>query len=245
MLTPEHLRSIREHELELIAREISPGASVLEIGAGTGWQALELSRRGFRVSAIDLSTSAHAKRRVYPITDYDGCRIPHQDASFDVVFSSNVLEHVRNFAGLMKEITRVLKPKGYCVHTMPTPIWRFWHSVTGYADLPFFLLAAAKGQVCGRSLVRQVAARLVPVSHGKTYPSFVELWTYRRMHWMQAFARNGFQVLKMSPMGLFYTGWSVFGASLDLRARARVAAFLGSACTLYVVKPIPCQAPAS
>ena len=222
----------------MIASEISPGASVLEIGAGTGWQALELSRRGFQVSAIDLSTSAHAKKRVYPITDYDGCKIPYQDSSFDVAFSSNVLEHVRDFAGLMKEITRILRPNGYCVHTMPTPVWRFWHSISGYADLPFFLLAAAKGQVCARSLPRQIAARLVPVSHGKSCPSFVELWTYRRMHWAQAFVRNGFQVLKIVPMGLFYTGWSALGASLDIRARERVAAVLGSACALYVVKPV-------
>jgi len=237
MLTSEHLRSIRRHELALIANEISPRASVLEIGAGTGWQALELSRRGFQVAAIDLSTSAHVKNRVYQVIDYDGHEIPFKESSFDVAFSSNVLEHVQDFAGLMKEITRVLRPGGYCVHTMPTPVWRFWHSVTGYADLPFFLLAAAKGQVCARSLPRQIAARLVPRSHGKTHPSFVEMWTYRRAHWTQSFVRNGFQVLKVVPMGLFYTGWAALGARLDLRARARVAAILGSASALYVVKP--------
>jgi 2-polyprenyl-3-methyl-5-hydroxy-6-metoxy-1,4-benzoquinol methylase len=66
----------------------------LEFGAGTGKQALELQRRGFRVTAIEMLTSNYAEHRVFPILDYDGATIPLADASVDVVYSSNVLEHI-------------------------------------------------------------------------------------------------------------------------------------------------------
>src|SRR5208283_5218724 len=104
-----------------IVPDLPPRGRVLEIGAGTGQQALELKRRGFDVAAIELADSAYAGARVFPVTDYDGARIPFPDRSFDAVFSSNALEHVRDLAFMHAEIRRVLKPGGIAVHVMPTP----------------------------------------------------------------------------------------------------------------------------
>jgi ubiquinone/menaquinone biosynthesis C-methylase UbiE len=97
-------------ELEKIASLFPAGARVLEIGAGTGKQALELQRRSFEVSAIELADSNYAANRVFPIKDYDGRSIPLPDASVDVVFSSNVLEHVPDLSRMHAEIRRVLAP---------------------------------------------------------------------------------------------------------------------------------------
>ena len=55
MLSLDHLDAIRVAELEKIASLFPAGGRVLEIGAGTGKQALELQRRGFEVSAIELA----------------------------------------------------------------------------------------------------------------------------------------------------------------------------------------------
>src|SRR5947209_11348418 len=113
-------------ELETILPLFPSGARILEIGGGTGSQALELSRRGFKVTAIDLASSAYAAHRVFPIIDYDGATIPLPEASVDVVFSSNVLEHVPDLARMHAEIRRVLAPHGKCIHVLPTHVWRFW-----------------------------------------------------------------------------------------------------------------------
>src|SRR5438105_12903604 len=94
MFSYEHLDALRAAEIERVVPFFPAGARVLEIGAGTGKQALELQRRGFEVSAIELADSNYAAHRVFPIKDYDGRSIPLPDASVDVVFSSNVLEHV-------------------------------------------------------------------------------------------------------------------------------------------------------
>ena len=80
MLSLAHLDAIRGAEIDTIAAFIPAGARVLEIGAGTGQQALELQRRGFAVTAIEIADSNYAGDRVFPIEDYDGRTIPLPDA---------------------------------------------------------------------------------------------------------------------------------------------------------------------
>ena len=112
MWSLEHLDAIRVAEIDRVASFFPSSGHVLEIGAGTGKQALELQRRGFHVTAIEIPTSNYGTDRVYPIIDYDGATIPLPDASVDVVFSSNVLEHVPDPIGLIEEMIRVTRPGG-------------------------------------------------------------------------------------------------------------------------------------
>lgn len=251
MFSIEHLHTLRAHELEQIVAQFPRGATILEIGAGTGAQAQELSRRGFQVTAIDLPQSTYSEHRVYPVTDYDGRSLPCPDASLDVVFSSNVLEHVPDLAPLQQEIKRVLKPGGYCVHVLPTGAWRFWTSLAAFNDswsrirprlrelLPQRL---RRGEVSRLHLawteVRREAGRpFTPTPHGETGNAFTELWTFSRTRWVREFRRHGFVVESARPMGLFYTGYMIFGADWDLARRQRLAPWLGSACCIYRLRP--------
>ena len=126
MFNVAYLNQIRIVEMERLAQYIPAGARVLEFGAGTGQQARLLADRGFDVAAIDLADSAYAQHLVFPVQHYDGEHIPLADQSVDVVFSSNVLEHVENIPAIMSEFRRILRPGGFGVHVMPTPAWRFW-----------------------------------------------------------------------------------------------------------------------
>src|SRR5262249_61191740 len=112
MFSYAHLDELRRAEIDGIVSLFPPRARVLEVGAGSGRQARELERRGFQVTAVELPDSNYAAHRVFPIVDYDGAVIPLPDASVDVVFSSNVLEHVPDLARLHAEIRRVLAPGG-------------------------------------------------------------------------------------------------------------------------------------
>jgi SAM-dependent methyltransferase len=49
----------------------------------------------------------------------DICSLPFADASFDVVFASHVLEHIREDRRAMEEVRRVLRPGGLAIIEVP------------------------------------------------------------------------------------------------------------------------------
>jgi SAM-dependent methyltransferase len=248
----DQLDAIRAAEIDKIAVFVPPGARVLEIGAGTGQQALELQRRGFQVTAIEIPSSSYTSHRVFPIKDYDGDSIPLPDASVDLVFSSNVLEHVPDLARMHGEIRRVLAAGGRCVHVMPTPSWRFWSTLSGYPDSILHIVFGVP-QLVPRSLARgaelqrlrkawfqlawDVGGRWFPRRHGARGNIISELWIFHPNWWRRNFAANRFTIVHDEPMGLFYTGNQLLGRQLDLPRRRRLARVLGSACHLFVLAP--------
>jgi SAM-dependent methyltransferase len=250
MFSLDQLDAIRAVEIEKIATFFAPYARVLEIGAGTGQQALELARRGFHVTAIETAHSAYAGHRVFPITDYDGRSIPLPDASIDIVFSSNVLEHVADLEGLHSEIRRLLAPGGRCVHVLPTHAWRFWTTLSGYPDALLHFAAGAP-QLVPRDVPRRaelrrlaeawyrtaraVGGRLLPCRHGVRGNVVSETWLFHPSWWRRNFSENGFSIVHDEPMGLFYTGNMLLGRRLDFARRRRLARMLGSACHLFVL----------
>ncbi len=90
-------------------------ANVLDIGAGEGSVLARLVETGFtaRVSALELSASGVDAIRARSIPGlehcdrFDGTRIAHADASFDLAVLSHVLEHAENPRGLLCEAARV------------------------------------------------------------------------------------------------------------------------------------------
>lgn len=252
MYSMDTLNRIRAWELDRIARHFWSGAHILEIGAGTGQQALELSRRDFVVEAIDIASSEHGGARVFPIIDYDGTSIPYPDSSFDFVFSSNVLEHVANLAQMHGEITRVLKPDGRIVHVLPTHGWRFWTTLSRVLVAAHYVRTLKPEMLLRRPITRtelrrfrkawgMVAERVCdPFTqrrHGARGNVISETWLFHPNFWRRNFRENGLSIEHEAPLGLFYTGNMVFGRRLTIPARARLARCLGSACHLFVLKP--------
>ena len=238
MLSDENIRQIRQDEILFLARYFRPESEILEVGAGTGFQALELSRMGFRVKAIDLPNSTYSNQRVFDVVDYDGTHIPFPDHSFDIVFSSNVLEHVVDISGMLRETRRVLRANGYAVHAMPTPLWRVWSAIAGYADIVPFLRHSVKTRTGAVKVVRGLAARMIPHRpHGERGNTVTELWHFRAATWRAVFRQNGFDVIEDTEMGLLYSQWKALGTRLSIAARRRAARILGSSSRVYVVKP--------
>lgn len=245
------LHELRQYELELVARLLPLGARVLEIGAGTGYQARELQSRGFKLTAIDVHQSNYSEERVFPVIDYDGKTFPVADRSIDVVFSSNVLEHILDLDTFHRETRRVLKPDGYCIHLMPTGAWRFWTTLTGWADilpaicpqlrglLPWPLDRATPRRIAraGVQLIRTIGPRAIPTRHGERGTALTELWTFGRLHWVRHFSEKGFEIIAAMPTGLFYTGHMFLGPRLGFERRTKLSRWLGSACVVYRVRP--------
>lgn len=243
MFNIDALNAMRSGEIEKIVTLFRPGARILEIGAGTGQQAAELARRGFDVTAIEIPSSNYSKLRIFPVTEYDGVHIPFEDASFDIVFSSNVLEHVPHLSDLDREIARVLKPDGYAVHVMPTPTWRFWTSLTSIPAACEYLIrrggkpggTVSPGQPDAAGLGQQLRRHFG--RHGERGNVLTELWLFRPGWWRRQFRADGFAIVRDEPTGIYYSGNTMLGTRLSMQSRQVFARVLGSSGHIFVVTP--------
>lgn len=102
------------------------GKRVLEAGTGSGYGSAYLARHGANVLGFDAGEEAvlHSRRRyagdpvTYEVADLNK-PIPVGDRMFDVVFSSNVFEHVANIDGLVAECARVVRQDGVVIVAVP------------------------------------------------------------------------------------------------------------------------------
>lgn len=126
----EGVRNFKNHaKFYSFAAQFVPGRSVLDAGCGSGYGCEILKRTGASmVSGRDMSAHAirfaqarfgqFAEFRREGITDLRSCA----NNSFDVVVSSEVLEHVKEYgkAGdALDELTRVARPGGLLVVATP------------------------------------------------------------------------------------------------------------------------------
>jgi SAM-dependent methyltransferase len=106
--------SIRQRLFQELPQYVKQGMTVLDVGAGDLTTAREIaSRFGARVDAIDLKLPKDPAIRTFHANLDE--RWPLRDAYYDVVISTAVIEHMENPYHFMREISRVLKPRGIAI----------------------------------------------------------------------------------------------------------------------------------
>ncbi len=210
----EFRSDIRTHELNQFIDFLPRSGRILEIGAGTGWQSMLLSKKGYRVHAIDVPGSVYAQNRVWPVKDYDGVIIPWEDSYFDCVFSSYALEHIPEQLSFQREILRVLKPEGLAVHVIPSPFWRVYSMISH--PFKYWKLPGVHGEMAA--------------------DPFSEIYVFSKRFCRGLFKQAGFELLEGRKVCLFYTGCRIMGRRLSLRARERISRFAGGAGNIYILK---------
>lgn len=108
------------------------GKRVLEVGAGSGRDSLELVRRGAEVWVLDYTPTALQLIRKQPLGERlqricgNALALPFPDACFDLVFHQGLLEHFREPEVLLRENARILRPGGLALVDVP----QRWHYYT-------------------------------------------------------------------------------------------------------------------
>ncbi len=109
-----HLRSINEAIFQLVTK--SRAQSVLDAGCGEGFVTGYLAERNpsLKLTGIDLSRDAIAYARKHfgnaaTFSTGSVLKLPYEDASFDTVVCSEVLEHIVDWDGAIAELKRVAR----------------------------------------------------------------------------------------------------------------------------------------
>lgn len=119
-LEPAHFALRRDFLLEGVAA----GERVLDVGCGEASFTLALARAGASAVGVDVAEEPLRRARArHPELDLrllDAAGPwPLEDASFDVVWAGEVIEHVADTVAWLSEVRRVLRPRGRLLLSTP------------------------------------------------------------------------------------------------------------------------------
>ncbi|MBC8095999.1 MAG: class I SAM-dependent methyltransferase [Akkermansiaceae bacterium] len=105
-------------------KDIAGDAPILEVGCGDGSFTRNLAEHSSRVTAVDISASQiERNKRAQPeikFVQHDVAqRFPFANGAFDVIWCSEVLEHLFDPGFAVREMQRVLAPGGRLLLTVP------------------------------------------------------------------------------------------------------------------------------
>jgi len=134
---------------------LKSGDKILDLGCGFGRHAFEAARRGASVVALDagrdevegvaatfaaMVEAGELSRENLHVAAVQGdaLAIPFPDGTFDRVICSEVLEHIPDDIGAMRELARVLRPGGTMAITVPRfgPELINWALSDAYHNVP-------------------------------------------------------------------------------------------------------------
>lgn len=228
----EHLRGIRREQFGSVFGACPTRAfpEALELGAGDGFLGTLLARHCERLRSTDLNSDRLQARDTgnvtYGICDAEAVGELFPQRHFDLVFSSNLLEHLSDCPRALAGMARVLKDDGLAIHYLPNRLWKIttlllhWPNkivkaidkVLGGVRTPRSAGPRPAREGSHNNLKtprrkRNVLAKLfLPRIHGVSTTTLGELAAFGRTPWTKRFEQAGFDVLAVHKAG-FNSGY--------------------------------------
>lgn len=200
-------QQIRDIEWQAIADFIPNEAKFLDVGCGAGYAMMKAKEeKRCTVEGVDPEPGAHgvgryvALNKDVEITQGFSEDLPYLNESFDIVYSSHVLEHVQDESKSLQEMRRVLKKDGTLIIGMPTSNMAWINFLTQmlfttHHRVVNFLLSPIKAINVGKTKLINV---FIPGSH--SYPRantvLYDLGHYRIKNWQKTVAAE-FEVVEV------------------------------------------------
>mgnify|MGYP006109174313 CR=1 FL=1 len=233
-----HFLRLRDLQQVLAEVPLEGVTRVLELGSGDGVQTAVLRTIFPEVVPMDIAPSGDVEGMVIA----DVADMPFEDNYFDLVFSSNVLEHVERLDEAFLEMRRVLTPGGIMIHSMPTGTWKVIQivlrpvaSVRMIVRKLFPRISSNSGraqtgshgvlenyELFRRSFVQRLMGLAIPTIHGVSGNHISEFFRFRPRWWRWQFVKANFDCYRSSPL-FFHSAYDLMPYRLlglrDLIAR--------------------------
>ena len=237
-----------ETALEIFSNE--KNLDILEIGGRDGFQANIISKKGHKVTSIDINPLSP---QIHLVQKGDITKLDFADDSFDLIYSSNMLQEIYNIDKAFMEMKRVLKKDGIIIHIVPSSWWslmtNFWH----YYKIPKYLIRSNKF----KKIFNSKKVTNIDIQNNKqenknsksttnlkklffhplgTNTSFIhEIFYFSKFYWKKLFKKNGFNMINEKNCPYFYSAYSVFDFKF-LNFRKFLASLGITSCYCFVLK---------
>ena len=244
-----YLHMLRRREFNAVFGECPKGifGRALELGAGDGFVSTLLADYCGHLTVTDFNEARLARQDCgnisYQTCDAEAVGEAFEKESFDMVFSSNLLEHLADVERALAGIHRVLKDDGVAIHFLPN---RNWKLVTVLLHIPN---KAAKlvDRILSRRIFRRRKKRksgrlpsmhnnpklgakrkrrffpaklFLPRIHGVASNTISEFVAFGKKRWIKQFENSGFEVFQVRNLG-FGSGYG-FGCKRLRRLMERL-----------------------
>jgi len=163
----------REQKSITYIKKMSGAKKILDVGCGDGFFLNELGmalskKKGIELWGVDYSKYKLklAKKRGMNVKWCDLEQgLPFKDASFDVVYAAELIEHLYNPDFFLEECNRILRPKGVII--ISTPNLQAWYNrmLFMFGIQPIFYEVSTRSPQIGSGILRRIKKGQAPVGH--------------------------------------------------------------------------------
>lgn len=191
----------------------------IEFGAGDGYQTTLIEPMCSKFVSSDLNFKrlkdefkiVSVDYRAYDADSLSGIFGPN---TFNLIFSSNLIEHLSNRKSFLQNTKEMLSSDGYAVHVVPAKMVKFTYLLLFYPNLLVLIIDRLIGIFENKPIFRGSANNfenninsnkadklnkwkriLLPQIHGN-YKTHTEEWrSWSRKSWQKLFENNGYTVV--------------------------------------------------
>ena len=218
----KYLHRVRREEIEIAfssfrKKEFQNG---LELGSGEGYQSTMLINYCNKLICTELNDDRLMRRNIvvveYKICDAEKIEIYFDTMKFDLIFSSNMFEHLPNPDLALLGIKKILSKSGIVILIMPSSFWAICHLVLYY---PVTILNTIRRKIFNRKdkikmkleknnvkksnnlkaerIKRTFFLNFIrwPYPHGVSKSNFQEIINFNKQSWIKLFIKNGYRII--------------------------------------------------
>ena len=217
----DYLHFIRKQEIEISfssfnSKQFRYG---LELGAGDGYQSSMLINYCRNLVCTELNSERlkinNIKNIEYKICDAEIIDSYFDKNQFDLVFSSNMFEHLPNPQSALHGIKNILSKDGIVILIMPSPFWAFCHlflyypvKILNYIKRKIFIkkdLVSLKKKINTSNNLKLKDTKkssflnLIqwPKPHGISDNHYKEFLYFKKKSWIEMFNVCGYEIINV------------------------------------------------